>query len=140
VRAAGPTDRGFGPPSSRVACQRPSVGLGQQQLAEKKEEEERDYWFNCLQPMSKPKQMWQEKWLAKEKNGSIGDSSGEEEVEVTSDKGGSNLESGKGNLGLGNGNPGKEEDWRRSNQPGWMSTWCSRSRQSSVHQQRTLQS
>jgi hypothetical protein len=30
VRAAGPTDRGSGPPDSHVACQRPSVGLRRQ--------------------------------------------------------------------------------------------------------------
>jgi hypothetical protein len=50
---------------------------------------------------------------------SSGNSSGEEEVEVTSDKGGSNPElcnsnsrSGKVNPGLGTGNPGEEEDCR----------------------------
>jgi hypothetical protein len=32
VRATGPTDRGSGPPGSRVACQRPSEGLGRQQV------------------------------------------------------------------------------------------------------------
>jgi hypothetical protein len=53
-----------------------------------------------------------EKWLAKEENGSSDDSSSEEEVEVTSDKGGSNLESGNGNSRSGNGNPGGEEDRR----------------------------
>jgi hypothetical protein len=31
------------------------------ELAEKEEEEERDYWFNYLRPMTKPKQMWQKK-------------------------------------------------------------------------------
>jgi hypothetical protein len=41
--------------------------------------------------------------LVEEENGSSGDSSGEEEVEVNSDKGGSNPKSG-------NGNPGEEED------------------------------
>jgi hypothetical protein len=30
----------------------------QRELAEIKEEEERDYWFNCLWPMTKLKQMW----------------------------------------------------------------------------------
>jgi hypothetical protein len=39
--------------------------MHQRELAEKKEEEERDYWFSHLQPMTKPKQTWQEKWLAK---------------------------------------------------------------------------
>jgi hypothetical protein len=73
--------------------------------------------------MTKVKQTWWEKQLAKEENDSSGDSSSEEEVEVTSDKGGSNLESGNGNSGLGNGNPGSgngnpgEEDDRRGEQP-----------------------
>jgi hypothetical protein len=35
--------------------------MHQGELAERKEEEERDYWFNSLQPMTKPKQMWWEK-------------------------------------------------------------------------------
>jgi hypothetical protein len=69
--------------------------------------------------MTKLKQTWWENWLAKEENGSSGKSSGEEEVEGTSDKGGSNLESGNDNSGLGNGNPGKEED-RRGEQPTQM--------------------
>jgi hypothetical protein len=43
----------------------------------KKEEEEWDYWFNRLWPMTKPKQMWWEKWLAKEEGGSSSDSSRE---------------------------------------------------------------
>jgi hypothetical protein len=46
------------------------------------------------------------KRLAKEEN----DSSGEEEVEVASDNGGSNPKSGNDNSGSGNGNPGNEED------------------------------
>jgi hypothetical protein len=86
-------------------------------LAEKKEEEEWDYWFKRLRPMSKPKQMWQEKWLSKEGNGSRGNNSGEEEVEVTSAKGDSNPgwvsgnpESGNHNPDSGNSNPGKEND------------------------------
>jgi hypothetical protein len=93
--------------------------MHQRELAEKKEEEERNYWFNHLQPMTKPKQMWQKKWLAKEENGSSSDDSGEEEVQVTSDKGGSNLKlgdgnsrSGNSNTGLGNSTPGEEEDRR----------------------------
>jgi hypothetical protein len=60
-------------------------------LAEK-EEKQWDYWFNRLRPMTKVKQRWQEKRLAKEENDSSGDSSSEEEYEVTSDKGGSNPE------------------------------------------------
>jgi hypothetical protein len=50
------------------------------------------------------------KWLAKEENGNNGDSSGEEEVEVTSAKGDSNPGSGSGNLELGNHNPIGKED------------------------------
>jgi hypothetical protein len=91
----------------------------QRELAEKKEEEERDYWSNVSGTMTKLKQIWQKKWLSKEENGSSSDSSGEEEVEVTSDKGGSNPESGNDNSGSGNsnpgsgnGNPGEEEDRR----------------------------
>jgi hypothetical protein len=34
--------------------------MQQRVLAEKKEEEEWDYWFNGLWPMTKPKQTWQE--------------------------------------------------------------------------------
>jgi hypothetical protein len=79
--------------------------MHQKELVEK-EEEQRDYWFNCLRPITKVKQTWQEKQLAKEENGSSSDSSSEKEVEVTSDKVGSNLESGNGNSGSGNGNPG----------------------------------
>jgi hypothetical protein len=41
--------------------------------------------------MTKSKQTWRKKWLAKEENGNSYDSSGEEEVEVTSAKGDSNL-------------------------------------------------
>jgi hypothetical protein len=86
--------------------------MHQRDLAEKKEKEVRDYWFNRLWAQTKPKQTWQEKWLAKEENCSSGDSSGEEEVEDTSDKGGGNLESG-------NGNPGEEEN-RQEEQLTWM--------------------
>jgi hypothetical protein len=32
----------------------------QRELAEKTEEEEWDYWFNCLRPMTKLKQTWWE--------------------------------------------------------------------------------
>jgi hypothetical protein len=72
--------------------------MHQRDLAEKKEEEEQDYWFNHLWPMTKPKQTWREKHLAKEENGSSGDNSGEEEVEVTSAKGDSNPGLGSDNL------------------------------------------
>jgi hypothetical protein len=91
--------------------------MRQKELVDKKEQ--RGYWFNRLWPMTKVKQTWQEKQLAKEENGSNGDSSSEGEVGVTSDKGGSNPESGNGNSGSGNGNPGEEED-RREEQPTWM--------------------
>jgi hypothetical protein len=39
--------------------------MHQRELAEKKEEEEREYWFNRLRPMTKLKQMRWEKRLAK---------------------------------------------------------------------------
>jgi hypothetical protein len=52
------------------------------------------------------------KWLAKEENSSNGDSSSEEEVEVTSAKVHSNPGSGSGNPELGNLNPGGKEDWQ----------------------------
>jgi hypothetical protein len=85
--------------------------MRQRELVEKKEEEERDYWFNRLWPTTKPKQTGREKWLAKEENGSRGDSSGEEEVEFTLAKGDSNPGSGSGNPESGNHNPGEKEDW-----------------------------
>jgi hypothetical protein len=75
-----------------------------------KKEEERDYWFNHLQPMT-TRQTWQEKWLAKEENSSSDDSSGEE-VEVTSAKGDPNPRSGSSNPESGNCNLGGNEDWR----------------------------
>jgi hypothetical protein len=59
------------------------------------------------------------KRLAKEENDSSGNSTSEEEVEVTSDKGGNNQELGNGNPGSGNGNLGEEED-RREEQPTQM--------------------
>jgi hypothetical protein len=62
-------------------------------LAEKKEEEERDCWFNHLWPMTNPKQTWQEKWLVKEKGSSSGDSSGEEASKITPARGEDSLES-----------------------------------------------
>jgi hypothetical protein len=85
--------------------------MHQKELAEKKEEEQQDYWFNCLWPMTKVKPTWQETWLAKEENSSS-DSRSEEEVEVTS-------ESFNGNPGSGNSNLGGEED-RREEQPNRM--------------------
>jgi hypothetical protein len=75
--------------------------------------------------MTMPKQTLQEKWLAKEENGSS--SSDEEEVEVT--------------LAKGDSNPGRvaaTRSWvtatragkmmgERRNRPGWTSTWSSQS-------------
>jgi hypothetical protein len=72
--------------------------MRQRELAEKKEEEEWDYWFNCLWPMTKPKQTWQEKWLTKEEGGNNGDGSGREASKVTPAR-------GEDNPGLGDGNP-----------------------------------
>jgi hypothetical protein len=92
----------------------------QRELAKKEEEDERDYWFNHFRPMTKLKQTWQEKWLAKEENGSSG--SGEEEVEVTSAKGDSNSGLGSGNPESGNRNPGGKED-RRENEPTRMDVY-----------------
>jgi hypothetical protein len=79
--------------------------MHQRELAEKKEEGEQDYWFNRLRPMTKPKQMWQEKWLAKEEGCSSGDSSDEEASKVTPARGEDNPESGDENLESGNCNP-----------------------------------
>jgi hypothetical protein len=55
--------------------------------------------------MTKPKQTWQEKWLAKEEGGSDEDSSGEEVNKVTPTRGENNLGSGDGNPESGNYNP-----------------------------------
>jgi hypothetical protein len=76
--------------------------MHQRELVEKKEEEEWDYWFNRLQPMTKPKQTWWEKWLAKEEGSSSGDKSGEEASKVTPARGEDNPESGDGNPDSGN--------------------------------------
>jgi hypothetical protein len=75
--------------------------MHQRELAEKKEEEERDYWFNRLWLMTKPKQTWWEKRLSKAEGGS----SGEEVSKVTPAKGENNLGSGDGNPESGNYNP-----------------------------------
>jgi hypothetical protein len=97
---------------------------------QKMHQRELDCWFNCLRPMTKPKQTWQEKWLAKEEGGTSGDSSGEEVSKVTSargeDKTGSgaknpesgdcHLESGNRNPDSGKSNPGKEND-RQGEEP-----------------------
>jgi hypothetical protein len=75
--------------------------MRQREVVEKKEEKERDYWFNCLRPMTRPEQTWQEKRLAKEE----GSSSGEEASKVTPLRGEDNPGSADGNLELGNCNP-----------------------------------
>jgi hypothetical protein len=71
------------------------------ELAKKKEEEERDYWFNRLWPMTKPKQTWREKWLAKEENlankeSRVAENSVNMENRVIQDSGGKKPEEGKG--------------------------------------------
>jgi hypothetical protein len=95
----------------------------QRELAKKKEEEEREYWFNRLRPMTLPKQMWQEKWLTKEEGCSNSDNSVEEVTRVTLARGEDNpesgnyhLESGNHNPDSGNSNPGKEND-RQGEEP-----------------------
>jgi hypothetical protein len=76
--------------------------MHQRELAKKKEEEDRNYRFNHLRPMTKPKQTWREKWLAKEEGCSSGNSSGEEATKVTLARGEDNPESGDGDPELGN--------------------------------------
>jgi hypothetical protein len=109
----------------------------QREVAEKKEEEERNYWFNRLRPMTRPEQTQREKWLAKEEGGS----SGKEASKVTPARGEDNPGLGDGNLELGNcisesgnhhpelgncnpdsgnNNPGKEND-REGEKPVLMS-------------------
>jgi hypothetical protein len=104
--------------------------MHQRELAEEKEEEEQDYLFNRLRPMTKPKQTWQEKWLAKEEGSHNGDSSSEEASKVTPARrednpgsGDGNPESGNCNLELGNchpelddNNPGMDND-RQGEEP-----------------------
>jgi hypothetical protein len=75
------------------------------ELAKKKEGGERDYWFNRLRPMTKPKQTWREKWLAKEEGGSSSDNSGEETGKVTLVGGEDNPRSDDENSESGNWNP-----------------------------------
>jgi hypothetical protein len=75
--------------------------MRQRELVEKKEEEERDYWFNRLRPMTKPKQTCWEKRLDKEENGT----SGEEASKVIPARREDNLGSGDGNPESGNNNP-----------------------------------
>jgi hypothetical protein len=77
----------------------------QRELADKKEEEVWDYWFNRLRPMTKPKKMGQEKWLAKEEGCSSSDSNDEEVSKVTPARGEDKPESGDGNPESGNCNP-----------------------------------
>jgi hypothetical protein len=98
--------------------------MRQIELAEKKEEEEQDYWVSHLRTMIKPKQTWWEKRLAKEEGGSNGDSSGEEANKVAParwednpgsgncnpESGNCHPESANHNLDSGNSNPGKENE------------------------------
>jgi hypothetical protein len=77
--------------------------MHQRELAEKREEEQRFLWFNQIRPMTKVKQTWLEKQLAREQNGS----SSVEEVGINSDKGEST--SDKGNSNLDNGEHQQEE-------------------------------
>jgi hypothetical protein len=105
-------------------------------VAEKKEEE-RDYWFNHLRPMTRPEQTWREEWLAKVEGGSSGDTGDEEVSKVTPTRGKDNPgssdgnpesgncnqesgnchpESGNHNPDSGNSNPGKEND-RQGEEP-----------------------
>jgi hypothetical protein len=79
--------------------------MRQRVLAEKKEEEEQDYWFYHLWPMTRPEQRLREKRLAKEEGGSIGDSSGEEASKVILPRGEVSTGSGDGNPESGNCNP-----------------------------------
>jgi hypothetical protein len=62
--------------------------LQQKELAEKREEEDQNHWFNCSRPVTKLKLTWQEKRLAKEEDGSSGGNSGNEEQEMASARGG----------------------------------------------------
>jgi hypothetical protein len=59
----------------------------QRELAEQREEEQHDLWFNRIRPMTKVKQTWHEKQLAREENSNSSDNICEEEVGVTLDKG-----------------------------------------------------
>jgi hypothetical protein len=61
--------------------------MRQRELAKKGEEEQWDLWCNQIRPMTKVKQTWHEKRLAREENGNSSDSSCEGEVGVTLDKG-----------------------------------------------------
>jgi hypothetical protein len=80
--------------------------MRQRELAEKREEEQRDLWFTQIRPMTKVKQTWHERWLAREENGNSSDNSSEEEVEVISDKGESTSDMGNSNSNKGS-NPDK---------------------------------
>jgi hypothetical protein len=83
--------------------------MRQRELDVKKVEEERDYWFHRLWPMTKPKQMWREKRLANEEGGS----SGEEASKVTP---------ARGNLELQAKNCSKGEGGGRSVVASWVHT------------------
>jgi hypothetical protein len=73
----------------------------QRELAEKKEEEERDYWFHHLRPMTRLEKTWTGKWLGKEEGGS----SGAEASKVTPARGEDNPGSGDRNPKSGNCHP-----------------------------------
>jgi hypothetical protein len=111
--------------------------MHQIELAEKKEEEEQDYWFNRLWPMTRPEQTWQEKRLAKEEGSSSSDNSGKEVSKVTlarrednpstgdvnpesgdcnPESGNYHPKSGNCNPNFGNSNLGKEND-RQGEEP-----------------------
>jgi hypothetical protein len=47
--------------------------MRQAELAEKREEDARDKWFNQARPMIGVKRTWREKWLAREENGTDSD-------------------------------------------------------------------
>jgi hypothetical protein len=77
--------------------------MHQRELAEKKEEEEWDYWLPSRRNVV-------EKWLAKDEGGSSNDSSGEEVSKITPARGEGNPELGNRNQDLGNSNLGNEND------------------------------
>jgi hypothetical protein len=69
--------------------------------------------------MTKPKQTWRGKWLAKEEGGSNCSCSGEEASKITPARGEENPRLGDGNPqsdncnpDSGSSNPGKENDWQ----------------------------
>jgi hypothetical protein len=81
----------------------------QTELVEKREEEQRGLWLNRIRPMTKMKQTWHEKRLAREENSNSSDSRSEGEVGVTSDEGESTSDKGSSNPDKGS-NLDKGED------------------------------